>query len=53
MWWRPFPRPALGLEVALKELKDRRGTFFDPEVVDVCLKLFAEGAFSFKGKAGH
>jgi len=44
---RPY-RPALGIEVALDEIKKNRGTFYDPEVVDACLKLFSEGRFSFE-----
>lgn len=48
---RPY-RPALGIEAALKELRDNRGNYYDPEVVDVCLKLFKEKTFSFEGRAG-
>jgi len=43
---RPY-RPALGIEVALEEILKNRGTFYDPDVVDVCLKLFREKDFSF------
>ncbi|OIO70936.1 MAG: hypothetical protein COW19_06435 [Zetaproteobacteria bacterium CG12_big_fil_rev_8_21_14_0_65_55_1124] len=43
---RPY-RPALGIEKALDEIRTQRGTFYDPKVVDACLKLFAEGKFSF------
>lgn len=45
---RPY-RPAFGIEVALKELRDKRGTAFDPEVVDVCIRLFTEEGFRFEG----
>ena len=38
---RPY-RPALGLEEALAELRRHRGKLYDPEVVDVCLKLYDE-----------
>lgn len=48
---RPY-RPALGLEAALKELRDNRWTFYDPVVVDVCLRLFTENNFSFEGRSG-
>ncbi|MDD5335666.1 MAG: PAS domain S-box protein [Rhodoferax sp.] len=48
---RPY-RPALGIEAALQELQDKRGKFYDPAVVDVCVKLFSENAFSFSGKSG-
>ena len=43
---RPY-RAALGIEVALDEIKTQRGTCYDPKIVDTCLKLFAENRFSF------
>jgi PAS domain S-box-containing protein len=43
---RPY-RPALGTDAALDEIKMQRGKFYDPEVVDACLKLLAENRFSF------
>lgn len=43
---RPY-RAALGLERALDEIKSGRGRYFDPEVVDICLRLFSEENFSF------
>jgi len=39
---RPY-RPALGLEKALAQIKQDKGTLFDPDVVDACLKIFKEG----------
>jgi DNA-binding LacI/PurR family transcriptional regulator len=36
---RPY-RPALGINIALKEISDKRGILYDPNVVDVCLRLF-------------
>jgi len=36
---RPY-RPALGVDIALKELERGRGTIFDAPVVDACLTLF-------------
>lgn len=45
---RPY-RPALGSEVGLEELQKGRGDSFDPQVVDACRVLFAEG-FSFEGE---
>lgn len=39
---RPY-RPALGIEVALKEIKTQRGILFDPSVVESCIRLFATG----------
>ncbi len=44
---RPY-RPALGIDAALEEISKNRGTLYDPEVVDVCLKLFKEKGFEFK-----
>jgi len=44
---RPY-RPALGIDVALEEITRNRGTLYDPEVVDVCLKLFKEKGFKFE-----
>lgn len=38
---RPY-RPALGIEVALEEVTKNKGTHYDPEVVDVCSRLFIE-----------
>jgi HD-GYP domain-containing protein (c-di-GMP phosphodiesterase class II) len=43
---RPY-RPALGIDKALAEISQKRGILYDPEVVDVCLKLFAEKKFKF------
>jgi HD-GYP domain-containing protein (c-di-GMP phosphodiesterase class II) len=45
---KPY-RPAMGMDVALKEIERGRGTAFDPAVVDACLKLFREGRFAFQG----
>lgn len=47
---RPY-RPALGIEAALEEIEKNKGSLFDPQVVDVCLKLFREGKFSFNEKS--
>jgi len=38
---RPY-RPALGIEVALEEIEKNKGTYYDSDVVDACLKLFRE-----------
>jgi len=42
---RPF-RPAHGIEVALDEIKKNRGTLYDPEAVDACLRLFTERKYT-------
>ena len=44
---RPY-RPPLGLDKALEEISQNRGDLYDPEVVDVCLKLFAEERFKLE-----
>ena len=36
-------RAAQGLERALEEISQNRGTLYDPEVVDACLRLFENG----------
>ncbi len=43
---RPY-RPALGVDAALQEIRSGRGSIYDPAVVDVCLRLFAERGFKF------
>jgi PAS domain S-box-containing protein/putative nucleotidyltransferase with HDIG domain len=43
---RPY-RPALGIDKALEEISQNKGILYDPEVVDVCLKLFKEKGFKF------
>ena len=43
---RPY-RPALGIDKALKEIEKNKGTLYDPEVIDTCVRLFAEGRFEF------
>ena len=44
---RPY-RPALGIDKALEEIYQNRGIFYDPEVVDTCIKLFKEKGFEFE-----
>jgi HD-GYP domain-containing protein (c-di-GMP phosphodiesterase class II) len=41
---RPY-RPSLGVEAALNELIQYRGTAYDPAVVDACTRLFTERGF--------
>ncbi len=43
---RPY-RPALGVEVALEEIKKGKGILYDPQVVEACIEVFKEG-FSFQ-----
>ncbi len=44
---RPY-RPALGMDAALEEIALRKGNLYDSDVVDVCLRLFAEKDFQFE-----
>jgi HD-GYP domain-containing protein (c-di-GMP phosphodiesterase class II) len=44
--YRPY-QMALGLDKALEEISQNRGILYDPEVVDICRKLFTEKGFSF------
>jgi len=39
---RPY-RAALGIDIALDEIKKGRGTLFDIDVVDVCADLLEKG----------
>ncbi|HEX2950532.1 MAG TPA: HD domain-containing phosphohydrolase, partial [Armatimonadota bacterium] len=43
---RPY-RPSRGLESALSEIESKSGTAFDPEVVQVCIRLFREQGYTF------
>jgi PAS domain S-box-containing protein/putative nucleotidyltransferase with HDIG domain len=45
---RPY-RPALGIDVALREVEKNKGVLFDPDVVDACLMLFREEGFQLEG----
>ena len=44
---RPY-RAALGIEMALQEINDHKGSLYDPEIVGTCVKLFAEEGFAFE-----
>jgi len=43
---RPY-RPALGIDKALEEISQKRGILYDPEVVDVYIRLFSEKCFEW------
>jgi PAS domain S-box-containing protein/putative nucleotidyltransferase with HDIG domain len=43
---RPY-RAALGLDKALEEISQNRGTLYDEKIVDVCVQLFREKDFTF------
>jgi len=44
---RPY-RAALGIEMALQEINDHKGSLYDPEIVSICVRLFAEEGFAFE-----
>lgn len=43
---RPY-RPAQGIDKALEEIIQHKGLFYDPEVVDACVRLFEEKDYRF------
>lgn len=43
---RPY-RPSRGLDAALAHIIDDRGTRLDPEIVDICVRLFRQQHFAF------
>ncbi|OHE58759.1 MAG: hypothetical protein A2Z47_13135 [Thermodesulfovibrio sp. RBG_19FT_COMBO_42_12] len=44
---RPY-RPALGKDKAIEEISQKKGTLYDPEVVDACLRLFTVKGFNIE-----
>jgi HD-GYP domain-containing protein (c-di-GMP phosphodiesterase class II) len=44
--YRPY-RPALGLDHALEIISKGKGTLYDTNVVESCLKLFHQKGFNF------
>ncbi len=42
---RPY-RPALGMDIALKEIESHRSLWFDPEVTDAALRLIREKGYA-------
>ena len=43
---RPY-RPALGVKAAIAEIERGRGSLYDARVVDTCIRLLSDGAFTF------
>jgi HD-GYP domain-containing protein (c-di-GMP phosphodiesterase class II) len=43
---RPY-RPGLGIDAALEEIELYRGTRYDEDAVDACIKLFRQHAYKF------
>jgi len=44
---RPY-RAAIGIDKALQEIIENRKILYDPDVVDVCVKLFKKKKFKFE-----
>jgi putative two-component system response regulator len=44
--YRPY-RPALGIEITLKEISDKKGIVYDTDAVEVCWELFSKENFKF------
>lgn len=45
---RPY-RPALGIEAALDQIENNKGSEYDPQVVEACIRLFRERAYVIAG----
>ncbi len=43
---RPY-RPALGIEIALQEIRENKGKKYAPDVVDACIEVFESDKFAF------
>jgi len=48
---RPY-RPAQGLDAAMKEISEKQGALYDPEVVDGCLKMLEETPILLRNALG-
>lgn len=46
-FYRPY-RPALGIDMALKEIEKRKGSLYNITAADACLRLFREKGFNLK-----
>jgi putative nucleotidyltransferase with HDIG domain len=44
---RPY-RPALGIDKALEEIREKKGILYDEDVVDACSKIVSHKGFSFE-----
>jgi PAS domain S-box-containing protein len=49
---RPY-RPALGIKTALDEIYVKRGVYYEPSVVDACIRLFEENRFKFSDETKY
>jgi putative nucleotidyltransferase with HDIG domain len=46
---RPY-RPALGVDAALEEILSKKGTLYDSDVADSCIRLFKDHKFKFNDR---
>jgi putative nucleotidyltransferase with HDIG domain len=46
---RPY-RTAIGIDRALQHIKQESGRLFDPDIVELCIKLFQEKKFTFSAR---
>lgn len=44
--YRPY-RPSLGIDAAVEEIRKGRGTLYDPQVVDCCIRVLEKADFKF------
>jgi HD-GYP domain-containing protein (c-di-GMP phosphodiesterase class II) len=44
---RPY-RPALGIDVAMKDIERNRGILYDTNAVNACLRLFRENRYQLQ-----
>jgi HD-GYP domain-containing protein (c-di-GMP phosphodiesterase class II) len=44
---RPY-RPGLGIDASLEEIENNKGTLYDTDAADACLRLFREKGFQFE-----
>ena len=49
---RPY-RPGLGIEIALDEIQKNSGKYYDPGIVEACVKLFRNDSFQFSDIPGN
>ncbi len=49
---RPY-RPEKGIERSLTEIEENKGTHYDPEAVETCLRLFRDEHFEFDRKVSN
>lgn len=45
--FRPY-RPGLGMDKAVEEIRSHRGTLYDPDVVDACMRVLQQNQFVFE-----